>query len=596
MDLPRWNLDSIYPSFDSPEYRRDIQLLQERISVLKRLVEEGASSFQENLGGSLVQLIRAWEAASDTAENLDAYAQAVYTADTHNERALKEINGIETLCLPLKQAVTGLQQLLYKHGESLLPLLAAHKDYQSYQFFVQEALVKAAHQMPQAEEDLASDLARSGADAWSRLHEAITSNLSVLWDSASGETKTVSALRALAFSPDRTVRERAYKAELEAWQSVELPLAACLNGVKGWSISLDTRRGWKTVLEKSAFQNRLAPETLDALIATIEEHLPLFREYLHSKARILGLPVCTFYDLFAPLSLTSAAQKRSWTWEESTAFIVKQFSDFDLDFGAFAKQAFDSNWIDSGGRPAKVGGAYCTGFPLKGESRILCNFAGSFDSVSTVAHELGHAWHHECIRDLPRSSSLYPMTLAETASTFAETIILEGALQESDSAQRLGLIENSLKDCCQTAVDILSRFYFEQAVFERRQSSELSPSDFCALMIDAQKRTYGDGLDSNILHPYMWAVKSHYYSAAVPFYNYPYAFGQVFSLCLYAQAKEKGSTFYRDLLRGTGNASCEDIASKAGFDITSRSFWRQGMAILEQRVRHLSSVDSPAHS
>ena len=186
------------------------------------------------------------------------------------------------------------------------------------------------------------------------------------------------------------------------------------------------------------------------------------------------------------------------------------------------------------------------------------------------------------------------MTLAETASTFAQTIILEGALSEEREPQkRMYLIESSLKDCCQVAVDILCRFYFERAVFERRLDSELSASEFCTLMLEAQKRSYGEGLDPNVLHPYMWAVKGHYYSAALPFYNYPYAFGQLFSLCLYAQAKEKGGAFYRDLLRDTGSFSCENVAYKAGFDITSRDFWKQGMVLLEERVRYLAGQPAP---
>ena len=262
MDLPRWNLNSIYPSFDSPEYQNDIQSLREQILELERFVQ----AFEKEPSVFLMQLIRAWERACDTAENLDSYAQAVYTADTRNEQALKEINSIETLCLPLKAAVIGMQKLLYTHSDPVLSLLDA-KEYEHYRFFVKELIFDAAHLMTQAEEDLEADLARSGADSWSRLHEAISSNLAVWYE---GEKKTVTALRELAFSPDRKIRESAYKAEIEAWKSVEIPLAACLNGVKGWAVSIDGRRSWKTSLEKSAFQNRLDPCTLEVLISTIE--------------------------------------------------------------------------------------------------------------------------------------------------------------------------------------------------------------------------------------------------------------------------------------------------------------------------------------
>jgi pepF/M3 family oligoendopeptidase len=444
-------------------------------------------------------------------------------------------------------------------------------------------------------EDLANDLSRSGGDAWSRLHEAVSSTAQALWDPVTGERKTVIALRELAHHADRQVRERAYKAELEAWKSVEIPLAAALNGVKGTAITLDTRRGWKTpageyaMLWKSSFQSRISEKTLGALIATLEDSLPLFRGYLKTKARLLGIPVCAFYDLFAPVG---AACSRKWTWGETADFIANQFDAFDPGMGAFARHAFAFSWIDAEIREGKVGGAYCTDFPLTGESRILCNFDGSFDSVTTVAHELGHAWHHELVKDLPRSLSQYPMTLAETASIFAETLVFEGALQNTAPEERVGLIEGNLKDSCQVVVDILSRFYFERVLFEKRAKAELSPQELCELMLDAQRKTYGDGLDPALLHPYMWAVKSHYYQPSLGFYNYPYAFGLLFSLGLYAKAREVGPDFahtYRKLLRLTGTAPAEVVARAAGFSIEEETFWQQGIDIIFQRIEELGT-------
>jgi oligoendopeptidase F len=262
--------------------------------------------------------------------------------------------------------------------------------------------------------------------------------------------------------------------------------------------------------------------------------------------------------------------------------------------GNFARHAFAFNWIDAESRDGKVGGAYCAPFYLNGESRILCNFAGSFDSVTTVAHELGHAWHHENIKDLPLGQAIYPMTLAETASIFAETIVFEGALKEvSAKEEKLSLIEGNLKDSCQVIVDILSRFYFEQELFNRRDTAELSPGELCAMMTDAQLKTYGDGLDPDLLHPYMWAVKSHYYSPDLAIYNYPYAFGLLFSLGLYARYKEEGPAFaaaYREILRLTGRASAEDVARSAGFNIEKEDFWQNGLGVLQNRLEEFEKL------
>ncbi|MDR2482516.1 MAG: M3 family oligoendopeptidase [Treponema sp.] len=608
--LPRWNLKSIYPSFDAPEYREDLRLLQERIEALLELLEPPLPGDPLAAEAVLLSLIRALDDTGDMAENLSAYAEAVYTTDTRNSRALGEINAVEAAALPRKKAEAIFRSRLAAGRELVEGLLDASEALRPFRFFLRESLAKAAFQLSPEMEDLANDLARSGGDAWGRLHEALSSTLSVLWDPAAGERKTVIALRDLAHNADRSIRERAYRAELEAWKSAEIPLAAALNGVKGTSITLDARRGWgradsggasARALRKSAFQSRMGEKTLQALVRAMESSLPLFRRYLKVKASLLGLETCAFYDLFAPLGapkggangivengIAASGIGKTWTWEESAQYIPRRFEAFDPGMGTFARHAFAFSWIDAEGREGKVGGAYCTGFPLKGESRILCNFEGSFDSVSTVAHELGHAWHHELLKDLPRSRVRYPMTLAETASIFAETIVLEGALaDEGSDPGRLGLIEGNLKDSCQVIVDILSRFYFEREVFDRRAGAELSPEDFCAIMLEAQQKTYGEGLDPALLHPFMWAVKSHYYSPGLAFYNYPYAFGLLFSLGLYARYEREGPAFasaYRSLLTLTGEASVEEAARSAGFDLEGDDFWQDGVAVIAKRT------------
>ena len=594
---PEWDLSSIYPSFDSPDYRRDLGLLGEKTAAFLGLLETPLPSGSA-LAPALIRLIGVYGEAGDLRENLSAYAEAIYTADTRDSRALAEINVIEAAALPLGKAAVIFRNRLAEAKGPALEALETAPVLQPYGFFIRESLEKAAYQMDSDLEDLANDLARSGGDAWARLQEAVSSTVTAVWDESTGERRTVIALRNLAHSPDRDIRERAYRAELAAWQSMEIPLAASLNGVKGTALALDRRRGWKTAVQKSAFQSRISEKALDALISVMEGSLPLFRRYLKAKARLLGIGACAFYDLFAPVGGSS----KQWSWSEAVEFIVRQFARFDPDMGAFAQKAVSRRWIDAPGREGKIGGAYCTDFPLagrngetpRGESRILCNFDGSFDSVFTVAHELGHGWHHETLKDLSRFQTAYPMTLAETASIFAETIVFEGALDAAgDDGDRLALIEGNLKDCCQVIVDILSRFYFETALFERRDQGELSPGELCALMLDAQKRTYGDGLDGDLLHPYMWAVKSHYYNSGLAFYNYPYAFGQLFSLGLFARARAEGPGFartWRDLLRLTGQASAGEVAASAGFALEDAAFWQGSVALIAKRVEEFEKL------
>ncbi|MDR2394584.1 MAG: M3 family oligoendopeptidase [Treponema sp.] len=584
-NIPRWKLTTIYPSFDAPEYVQDKVILHQRIQAFLGGLEEPLSP------GGLLDVIHAYEAAAGLAENLMAYAEAIYTTDTQDEQALGEINALEAATLPLEKGAVLFRDRLKEQKKQVLQWTESEDALKPYRFFITESLKKAVFQMSPDMEDLANDLSRSGGNAWTRLREALSSATTVLWDETTGEQKTLISLRDLAHSPDRHIRERAYKAELAAWKAIAIPLAASLNGVKGTALTLESRRGWKSPLEKSRFQSRISEKTLAVLIAAMEGALPLFHRYLKAKAQLLGLPVCAFYDLFAPAAPTGAA--RQWTWEEGTDFIAKQFDAFDPEMGTFARHAFACSWIDAEPRKGKIGGAYCTDFPLAGESRILCNFDGSFDSVTTIAHELGHAWHHELVKDLPLSLARYPMTLAETASIFAETLIFEGALRQASFTERLALIEGNLQNSCQVIVDILSRFYFEANLFTRRAEGELSPEGLCELMRDAQKKTYAQGLDPQLLHPYMWAVKSHYYSPALGFYNYPYGFGLLFSLSLYSKAKTAGPGFqriYRDLLRLTGRASAEAVAQVAGFSLEDETFWQQGIGIILAQIEEFERM------
>jgi len=596
-DLPRWNLGPIYPSVDSPEYARDRELLSERSRFLLSELESAFPADPPALEARILRTIALLEEAGDLSENLEAYAYAVYSTDTRDSRALGAINAVEELSLPLAKAAVVFRERLASRSDEVRALLSSPSaEIAPYAFFLSEQLELASKQMPSELEDLANDLSRSGGDAWGRLQEALSSTATTAWtEGEGGETvkKTVVALRNLAFDPDRSVRERAFRAELAAWKAVEIPMAAALNGVKGFYTTVNKRRGWEDAVAKSAFQARLSRKALDSLILAMEESLPIFRRYLKAKASLLGVPACAFFDLFAPVG----ASDRRWSFAEGRDFIVDRFSAFDPGLGNFARHAFEFGWIDAEPREGKVGGAYCTDFPLKGDSRILCNYEGSFSSLTTVAHELGHAYHHEVLKDLPRTLSGYPMTLAETASIFSETIVFENALErsraEGNAAETLGLIEINLQDACQVIVDILSRYKFEKAVFERRAAAELSAEEFCSLITEAQLATYGDGLDPELLHPYMWAVKGHYYRSGLAFYNFPYAFGLLFGLGLYARFEKEGASFagtYRELLRMTGRASAVEVARTAGFDIEGMDFWRSGISVISARVDEFVSL------
>lgn len=611
-ELPRWDLSPIYPGIGSPRYTEAKSRLADLSRAFIAHVESRPASGSGALAEWLARAIDLENRSGSLHETLAAYAYASFSTNTRDPAALAEMNAVEELGLSVKRALVLFRNALAEHAAEIEELLSStsYPRLSELAFHIREELFWQSHQMTPELEDLASDLQRSGGDAWGRLQESTTSSASIVWDerlerrpsdstadahitsgtaAAGPSRKTLVELRNLAYDSDRAVREKAYRLELALCESLEIPVAAALNGVKGWTVSLAGRRGWDSVLDKSLHQARITRATLDALVSAMEESLPSWRRYLRAKAALLGIGRCAFYDIIAPLS----GIDRKFTFAEAREYIASKFSAFDPEMGEFARGAFKERWIDAEPREGKIGGAYCIDFPEASVSRIMCNFDGSFGSVSTVAHELGHAWHAEQVRSLPYVYTQYPMTLAETASIFSETLIFESALAEAEGAERTALIELRLQDACQVIVDILSRFYFEKAVFDRRAKSELSPAEFKELMLDAQKRTYGEGLDPDRLHPYMWLVKGHYYSPDLAFYNFPYAFGLLFGAGLYARYKEEGPSFaasYRGILEDTGRMSAVGLAAKAGFDIEKPDFWLGGLGLFADLAEELASI------
>ena len=571
--LPKWNLTNIYKNFDDPSYEGDIKdylaLCAELKTLLSKVKKEALEEAVQLLGRAM-----------DLMENLFSYAYAVFSVNTGDNRALREVSRLEEAHQKLAECFVLFNSLVKKHKKDIPALLRKSPILAERAQFIKDSLLEAEHQMSDAEEALAQELKAAGGDAWGRLQEAVSSSLS-------GDGKSITELRNLAFDKSRSVRKKAYEAELAAWKSMEIPLAYSLNGVKKTAATLENRRSWKSALEKSLFQSRMSAKTLDAMISVMEESLPEFRKYLKKKAELLGIKQLAFYDLFAPIS-EKAFKPKVWSFDEARDYIIQTFGSFADDMGLFAKNAFANGWIDSPPHTGKVGGAYCTSFPISKESRVMCNFSPTFSGVSTIAHELGHAYHFHLLREECAFSRAYPMTLAETASIFSETMLYNCTISKAKGFEKKYLTEMFLMEVTQVIVDILCRFYFEKAVFEKQKSGPLSAGDLCGMMLDAQKATYGDALDPKQLHPYMWAVKCHYYSPDLGFYNYPYAFGQLFSIGLYTKYLEDKKRFpalYRKVLMATGRTDIKGVAKLAGIDVEKKDFFQESMNFITRMIR-----------
>ncbi|MBQ2785215.1 MAG: hypothetical protein IJF02_01755 [Oscillospiraceae bacterium] len=376
----------------------------------------------------------------------------------------------------------------------------------------------------------------SGGSAWSDLQGYLTSIVPVIYN---GGTTNLSTIRNLAYDEDPAVRKAAYGAEIACYDRIKDAVVFALNSIKLETISDCKLRGYESPLTRTLKRSDMKQETLDAMLCAMDEYSPKFWQYLKAKAKALGhkngLP---WYDLSAPMGKASS----KFTTEEAKDYLVKQFSTFDQELTNMVAEAFDNAWIDFYPQDGKAGGAFCAGAECLGESRILTNYDGQLGDVVTLAHELDHAFHNQCIKDNKPLNKDYSMPVAETASTFNECVVMAAAIKSAASDdERLALIESQLQDATQIICDIYSRFRFEAMVFKNREEKFMNADSLCNFMLEAQKQSYGDGPDPDCLHPYMWVCKSHYYGPT--FYNFPYAFGGLFARGLYAQYLAEGESF-----------------------------------------------------
>lgn len=590
--LPRWDLRNVYPDLASAELAADLGALASTLEEIERhhaqsLAPSSRTAPPETLSRALDRAVELFNRAYLLSTTLEVYIDSFVATDSYDRAAAKKQSELEITQVRLKQGWTRFQGWIRGVAEELPRALEHAGPARDHAFILNEAAAQGAYLMSDPEEMLAAELSLAGAQAWSKLQRTLTSQINVEIELDGAARKIpMPALINLRSHPEESVRRRAYEAEMQEWEKVQEPLAACMNGVKGTAVFLQKRRGRTDCLHAPIDQARIDRPTLQALLDSMKDSLPHFRRYFKAKAARLGKMSLAWWDICAPTGRAGS----TFTWQQAREFVLENFASFSPDLRTFAQRAFDGNWIDAQPRDGKRGGAFCSAVPRVKESRILCNFDGSLDQVSTVAHELGHGFHNECAYRAGKTElqQVTPMTLAETASIMCENIVTNAVLARArDPQEELAVLENSLIGEGQVIVDIYSRFLFEKEVMERRERSELSADDLCEIMDRAQDAAYGDGLDARFRHRYMWTWKPHYYFSDLNFYNFPYAFGLLFGTGLYAVYKKRGREFvsaYQELLASTGEANAADLAARFGIHIHGRAFWDDSLAIIRGRI------------
>ena len=572
----RWNLDSLYESFESDSFKNDLKKLDNTISEIISWSEKALVN-KNDADQKISWWINKENELGHLYSRLSFYAELIFSVEASNNTAKKYEEILEVKLTALTRSQTMFTKWLASLKD-LHAIIDGSELLQVHCFYLNELVEKSRFMLADDVEEAIAKMKNTGSTAWSQLWNVLTSNLLVEVESE-GEIKKLPlpVVRNMAYDKDSTIRKAGYDAELKVYETFNEAAAASLNGVKGEVITLSDLRGYESPLEMTLIGSRMDRETLDAMLDAIKESLPQFRKYFRKKGELLGhkngLP---FYELFAPMGKSDM----TFTYDEARDFIVKNFRNFSDELADFADNAFSGNWIDAEIREGKRGGAFCANLHVIGESRVMSNFTGSFSDVTTLAHELGHAYHGFCLKNETFLNSDYPMPLAETASIFCETIIVNAVLKDAGRDEAFTILESSISDAAQVIVDIYSRYLFETELFDKRKEGSLSVDELKEAMLNGQKGSYGNGLDSDSLHPYMWICKPHYYYSGANFYNFPYAFGLLFAKGLYAEYLKKGDKFigsYNDLLKATGKNSIADVVKLMDIDVRSQELWKSSL-------------------
>lgn len=578
-----WSLNCLYKGYEDENFQKDFESIDNRIKALKEVVDKATE--KTHLEG-LLSIIKELETFETFVTNLYSYLalrSSVNTTEEETSRYTTIFRKKYTQMIPINAKMYAYIASI----ESLEQLIKENEALWEYEFFLLDIKESQAHRLDEKVEEVIGKMDLTGGRAWEKLFDYLTSTLKVDYK---GDVVTLPEIRNKANDEDQEVRKEAYEAELRSYEKIKDSIAFALNNIKSQVSMVTELRGYESPLDMTLKQSNMKRETLDAMFSSMRKYLPKFHEYLKAKASMLGhkngLP---WYDLTAPVGEFN----KKYSIEEAKEYLVSAFSHFSEDMVMLIERAFNEEWIDFLSREGKVGGAFCLAVPSKKQSRILTNYNYNFDSINTLAHELGHAYHNLQIENNSSLNQDYSMPVAETASTFNENVIIMKAISEGTKEEKLSLIENLLSNTTQIICDIYSRFLFEDTVFHRCEEEFLTADRLKEIMIQAQKEAYGDGLDENYLHPYMWCCKGHYYSSSLSYYNFPYAFGGLFSMGLYAMFEEEGESFvpkYKELLNKTPIKTVEDVAKMVGIDLTTEDFWDKSLSYFATLIDEFISL------
>lgn len=585
-----WDLDIFFKGGSSSnEFLTFLDGINEEVKELDRLVSN--INPEGNDESSLIQAFDLYKNTNMKSSQASAFIGCLEAQNAQDKKAgqlrIKQMKIVASL----KMVLSKLDEKLIQHDDAFFEKILEKEPLNELKFVLNERREKAKEKLSVKEEALITQLAMDGFEGWSQMYDTIVGSMTIPYK---GEKLSVGQAANKFSDPDERARKELFTAWEQAWEEKSDLFARTLNHLAGFRLSVNEKRGWDDILKEPLEIGRMKKETLESMWNVIADHKEPLVRFLKRKAELLDLDKLSWADLDAPLAVT--AESKVMDYQEGADFIIQQFAKFGSQLANFTQKAFEDSWIEAEDRPGKRPGGFCTGFPLNKQSRIFMTYSGTPSNVSTLAHELGHAFHSYAMRDIHPLNRSYAMNVAETASTFAEMVVADAAVKEAASEEeKLVLLEDKIQRSVALLMNIHARYLFETRFYDERKQGYVSAERLNELMVDAQKEAYGDALSD--YNPTFWASKLHFYITGVPFYNFPYTFGYLFSLGIYANALKEPAGFeekYIALLKDTGSMKVEDLAEKhLGVDLKTRDFWEEAVNACMEDVEEFMRLTDP---
>jgi pepF/M3 family oligoendopeptidase len=578
----RWDLESIFPGESkSKEYAEFRAKLKKDLTAVRKAIAKLPPRLNNKNVPDWIKNILKVEDIQNRLQHAFSYAQCLISQDVNDEAAIAIYGEMDVIHSDYKALMVALEAFAMNQSDDWWKKLVNNPALDKRAFGLTEMRQIARMKMKPEFEELTAELAVNGYHAWNRLYDKIYGDLRVKFTEEDGRVSELSLgqLSKKMSSSNRAVRRQAHEKLEGAWETVANQSALALNYQAGFRLSVYKRRGWKSPLIEPLQQARLSEKTLMAMWSAVEKAIPRLKKYINAKKKLLAIDQFKWYDQFAP---TGTLDKKI-TFAEAGDFIYDLISGFSKPQADFSRMALENRWVEAEDRPGKGGGGYCTTLSVAKQSRIFMTYSDTFNDMATLAHELGHAYHHHVLRDIPPFGREYPLTLAECASTFNELLVFDGAVgRTQNSEEKLLLLDQGLQRTFALFPNIYARFIFDSEFYKERAEGLVSRSRLDEIMLNAQKKAYGDILEGDdAWHPLFWASKLHFFLTNQPFYNFPYTFGFLFACGVYSRAKAEGAKFspkYIALLADSGQMNCEKLARKhLGVDLTKEDFWKESV-------------------